>query len=172
MYAVLTAFGPKEKRIRKIQCLDALYNILDYLDDDHKKEFDTNIVAFLVRGIDAKDKEVFLSKVADAAKEGDPDKFIWQKYNAFVKSCSDDDFEIVYEEAFSEIEKVKKELGSESKEKRKTPKLKLGTPSEILANMKTLAAEDEKKKKDAAVRSAEKVLEDAKVKADEMEDAE
>ena len=173
MYAVLTAFGPKEKRIRKIQCIDALYNILDYLDDDHKKVFDTNIVAFLVRGIDAKDKEVFLSKVADAAKEGDPDKFIWQKYNAFVKSCSDDDFEIIYNEATSEIEKVKNELESESepKAKRKTPKLKMGTPSEILANMKTLAAEDEKKKKNVAVKSAEKVLADAKVKADEMEDA-
>lgn len=170
MYAVLTAFGAKDKRTRKIQCLDALYNILDYLDEEHKKDFDTNIIAFLVRGLDAKDKEGFLSRVADSAKEGDPDKFIWQKYNAFVKSCSADDFGILYEEAFSEIEKVKQQDQEvESKAKRKTPKLKLGTPSEILANMKMLAAEERKKK---ALKSAAKVVKNDEQKVDKSEDSE
>ena len=169
MYAVLAAFGAKDKRIRKIQCIDALYNILDYLDEEHKKAFDANIIVFLVRGINAKDKEVFLSKVADAAKEGDPDKFIWQRYNDFVKTCSDDDFDILYEEASSEIEKVKNDLEPDPKAKHRTPKLKMGTPSDILLNMKMLAVEAEKKK---ALKMADKVLKDAKVKVDKVKDAE
>ena len=169
MYAVLAAFGAKEKRTRKIQCIDALYNILDYLDEEHKKEFDSNIVVFLVRGLDAKDKEVFLSKVADAAKEGDPDKFIWQKYNAFVKSCSDDDFDILYEEASSELEKVKNDLEPDSTAKRKTPKLKMGTPSDILLNMKRLAAEERKKK---ALKSAAKVVKNDEQKVDKSKESE
>lgn len=156
MYAVRAAFGEKEKRIRKIQCIDALYNILDYLDNDRKKDFDANISPFLVRGMDDKDKSIFLSRVADPAKEGDPDKFIWQKYNDFVKSYSDDDFEIISQEAFSEIEKVRSVLDAEPKAKRKTPKLKMGTPSDILRNMEAIKVEEEKKAAEKKAKAAEK----------------
>ena len=159
--------------VKKLAMIDAIVDVYGSKSDTERATFRDNMVSMLV-GF----SEEQVVQVVNFIKEsniGSLKSFIKEEYDTFEKAHKEDLAELV-EAANEKIEAKKKELGASAA----TAKLKQARPEDLLAQRRkdkeekaaketAKKAEDEKKK---ALKMAEKVVKEAKVKVDEMDDAE
>lgn len=158
---------------KKLPMIDAIVEVYGSKSDTDRAFFRNNMVAMLVTF--PKEKVAEVVSLIKNNNLGQLKALFKDAYDSFYKEHKDDIAEIV-KDADEKIAAKKKELGASAE----TAKLKQARPEVLLAQHRMEKEEKAKKeaekkaeaKKDAAVKSAEKVLADAKVKVDEMEDAE
>lgn len=171
--AIRLSFSDQEQKkpARKIQCIEAFYNIGGYLVEEEAKDaYGRNLPVFIMRGMSPKDKQDFIARVTDPATEGDPKPFIWQLYNDYVTKNAGK-LDGLYDGVKKDIAVERGKL-AKGEDTGKVTTQKMGTPKEILQNIKEVAAEQKRKKEEklkkeqaavvaAAVKEAEKVTKGA-----------
>jgi len=158
---------------KKLAIIDAIVYVYESLSDTERGRFRDNMVAMLVTLPKEKVAEV-VSLIKDN-NLGQLKAFFKDEYDSFCKEHKDDIAQVV-KDADEKIAAKKKELGASAE----TAKVKQARPEILLAQHRKEKAEKAQKEaekeaeaeKKKALKMAEKVVKDAEVKADEMEDAE
>jgi hypothetical protein len=145
MFAIIHQFGT-EKLVRKIEFLEALFNIHEELIDAKKASFEKNILIFLT-AMDGFVKGEILSKV----KAKDIQKlnsYVRKQYDTLLnKHNGEGELEQMYNSAMEIIRQKETEFEKKENNPSKSfKKLKSGSPAEILANRKAEREDAEAKK--------------------------
>ena len=170
-YAVRVMSNTPEAK--KLPVIDAIVHVYDQYSDTDRAFFRNNMVAMLVTFPAEKVAEV-VSLIKDN-NLGQLKTFLKDEYDSFYKEHKDDIADVV-KGADEKIAAKKAELGASAE----SAKLKQARPEVLLAQRRKEKEEKAKKEaekkaeaeKDAAIKSAEKVVKDAKVKVDEVKEAE
>ena len=170
-YAVRVMSNTPEAK--KLPVIDAIVHVYDQYSDTDRAFFRNNMVAMLVTFPAEK-----VAQVINYIKDnnlGQLKTFLKDEYDSFYKEHKDDIAKVV-KDADEKIAAKKAELGASAE----SAKLKQARPEVLLAQRRKEKEEKAKKEaekkaeaeKDAAIKSAEKVVKDAKVKVDEAKEAE
>ena len=152
MYSILHQFD-KERKVRKIEFLEALFNIYDELVDEDKASFERNILIFLT-SMDGITKAEILKRIAEKNT---------QRLNSYVRKQYDTllgkqgvILEDLYSKAMEIIKRKETELAAKAGNvSNKFRRMKTGSPSEILKNRAFERAEAKKKEEAKAQKGKE-----------------
>ena len=141
MYATSYMFG-KEKKVRKIEWPLALYNVAASLTEKDKKDFNRNVLNFIIK-LDGQVKLKIIEKI-EAKDTLKLNAYVMKLYNTFVQDNSEGmaaitaDVEQIIQAKKAEMDKEKATEGS-------VKKLKTGSISSILSNRAALRKQKENK---------------------------
>lgn len=162
MYATLFAFG-KEKKVRKIEFIEAVNNIKDTLTDDKAQVFSTNILNFIVNMSDLVKSNV-ISKI-EAKDTTKLNSYMVKQYNTFVEDNAGR-METITQETNAAIEAMKAEVDAKNAQLKP---LKTGSIKTIIENRKAVAAADTAKKAAKKAKEAEMAAKKAEKEAKKAE---
>lgn len=145
MESTMMSFIDKKqlKKVKKIEYMEAIFNILEYLEDDSAKaDFELNIATFIGK-LDATQMTNIVAYI-DTPK--DLNSYLYKQYKNFVNSHPEDIEELRLD---NQKALASRKTNAEAEEQKSTTvkKLKIGSPSEIIQNRKAL--ERQKAVKDA-----------------------
>ena len=131
MYAIIHQFD-KERKVRKIEFIESLYNVYEELLDDEKDSFDMNIKIFLTT-MDGIVKDEILQRIS--SKNTQPlNSYVRKQYDTMLKEQSEKLAELGIK-ATEIIARKKAEIeNTDGKVSRRFKRLKSGSPAEILKN--------------------------------------
>lgn len=139
------------KKAKKIEYMEAIYNILDYLvEDTAKSDFELNIAAFIGK-LDATQMTNIAAKI-DTPKT--LNTYIYKEYCNFLKLHSEDIVDI-RQQNLDALASLKAEAEKEEGRSTKVEKLKIGSPSEIIMNRKALLQQKAEKEAKKAKKEAD-----------------
>lgn len=136
-YAIKETFG-KDRRVMKIEFLDALFNIPGYLSDD--TNFNRDIVAFIAK-LDLGVRANIINRI-DKRNWDDLKQYVFKEYTAFVKT-NKNKLEKLSAEADAIVKKQEQEMAN-AVLTAKAKKLKSGSVEEVLANRKLFGSKKKK----------------------------
>lgn len=150
MYAIIHQFD-KERKVRKIEFIESLYNVYEELVDAEKDSFDMNIKIFLTTmgGIV---KDEILQRIAKNDTQ-QLNSYVRKQYDTMLKEQGEKLTELgikateIIARKKDEIEKV------EGKVSRRFKRLKSGSPADILKNREAERVEAKKKEEAKAQKS-------------------
>lgn len=145
MFAILHQFD-SEKKVRKVEFINALVNISDEMPDATKSSFEKNILTFLTT-MDGIVKAEILKRI-DAKDTQKLNSYVRKQYDTMLNKHSGE-LDELYTKAIEIIEKKKEDFETkENNSAKKFKRLKTGSPADILKN-RTDERTEAKKKEEA-----------------------